>query len=177
MPKTNISLTGNYHDVSMVSLLGLSIDFKDKSISTIEKIKKNIVEMFLIPICSEQIEKAERNSMLITMYLKYLNSLPGDFTYYIRLLEYVQKNISDLKELKKIKDAQRKNGDLRVKLFRVELSPEYLLYYSIYGKPKVILESTDNKLNKIKKILEETPIEKLSFEYINDKMSTINNDK
>ena len=177
MPRTNISLTGNYDDVSVVSLLGLSIDFQDKSITTIEKIKNNIIEMFLIPICSDQVEKADRNSMLIAMYLKYLNTLPGDYTYYIKLLEYVQKNISDLKELKKIKDAQRKNGDLRVKLFRVELSPEYLLYYSIYGKPKVRLENTDTKLKSIKKILEETPIEKLSFEYINEKMLTINNDK
>lgn len=178
MPRTNITFTGN-DDTDIFSLLGVSYneECKNNNLSVIEKIKNNIINMFLIPLCSEQIEMVDRNSIVISMYLKYLNGLPGDYTYYIRLLEYIQKNISDLKELQKVRDNQRKNGDLRMKLFRVELSPEYLLYYSIYGKPKTRLIDGDNRLKDIKKILEDTPIDKLSFDYINEKILTINNGK
>ena len=99
MPRTNITFTGN-DDTDIFSLLGVSYneECKNNNLSVIEKIKNNIINMFLIPLCSEQIEMVDRNSIVISMYLKYLNGLPGDYTYYIRLLEYIQKNISDLKE-------------------------------------------------------------------------------
>lgn len=129
--------------------------------------------MFLIPLYSENIEEVYRNSPLISMYTKYLNQQPGDYTYYVRLLEYIQKNMSDLKELQKIRNHQNKEGNLRMKLFRVDLAPEYMLYYSIFGKPKTKLVNTDSKLKKIKKILEETPVEKLSYDYINEKLDSI----
>ena len=176
MPKTNISFSGN-DTIDAFSLLGIDLNFKDNSIPIIEKIKNNIIKMFLIPLCSEQIELVDKNSIIIGMYLKYLKKLPGDYSYYTRLLEYIQKNISDLKELQKIRNNQRKEGDLRVKLFRVDLSPEYLIYHSIYGKPKKKMIHGDSKLKVIKNILENTPIEKLSFDYINEKMLTINNDE
>ena len=176
MPRTNISFSGN-DDIDSFSLLGVNLDSVKDSIPIIEKIKNNIINMFLIPLCSEQIEIVARNSVVIGMYLRYLKKLPGDYSYYTRLLEYIQKNISDLKELQKIRNHQRKEGDLRVKLFRVDLSPEYLIYYSIYGKPKTKMVYGDSKLKDIKNILERTPIENLSFDYINEKMLTINNDK
>lgn len=176
MPRTNISFSGN-DDIDAFSLLGVNLDLQKDNIPIIDKIKNNIINMFLIPLCSEQIEIVDRNSVVIGMYLRYLKKLPGDYSYYTRLLEYIQKNISDLKELQKIRNNQRKEGDLRVKLFRVDLSPEYLIYYSIYGRPKKRMIHGDSKLKDIKNILEKTPIEKLSFDYINEKMLTINNDK
>lgn len=176
MPRTNISFSGN-DDIDAFSLLGINLDSQKDNIPIIDKIKNNIINMFLIPLCSEHIEIVDRNSVVIGMYLRYLKKLPGDYSYYTRLLEYIQKNISDLKELQKIRNNQRKEGDLRVKLFRVDLSPEYLIYYSIYGRPKKRMIHGDSKLKDIKNILEKTPIEKLSFDYINEKMLTINNDK
>ena len=179
MPRTNITFSGN-DEINYFSLLGINVgdlsDVKNTN-KTIEKIKTNIINMFLIPLCSEQIEVVDRNSVVIGMYLRYLKKLPGDYTYYIRLLEYIQKNISDLKELQKIRNQQSNKGDLRVKLFRVDLSPEYLIYYSIYGKPKSKMVHGDSKLKQIKNIIEKTPIENLSFDYINEKILTINNDK
>ena len=176
MPRTNISFFGN-DESSDFSLLGVSVESKSSNVPLVDKIKNNIINMFLLPLCSENIEMVDKNSVLITMYLRHLKKMPGDYTYYIRLLEYIQKNISDLKELQKIRNNQRKEGDLRVKLFRVDLSPEYLIYYSIYGRPKTRITQDDSKLKDIKNILEKTPLEKLSFDYINEKMLTINNDK
>ena len=176
MPRTNISFFGN-DESSDFSLLGVNLETKSNNVPFVDKIKNNIINMFLLPLCSENIEMVDKNSVLISMYLRHLKKMPGDYTYYIRLLEYIQKNISDLKELQKIRNSQRKEGDLRVKLFRVDLSPEYLIYYSIYGRPKTRITQDDSKLKDIKNILEKTPIEKLSFDYINEKMLTINNDK
>jgi len=176
MPRTNISFFGNDKSFDF-SLLGVSFESKTIDVSIVDKIKNNIINMFLIPLCSENIEMVDKNSVVIAMYLRHLKKMPGDYTYYIRLLEYIQKNISDLKELQKIRNSQRKEGDLRVKLFRVDLSPEYLIYYSIYGRPKTRITQDDSKLKDIKNILEKTPIEKLSFDYINNKMLSINNDK
>lgn len=154
MPRTNITLSGRHH-INAFSLLGINLDLENNKTHiigndnadiigndnahinpVIEKIKNNITEMFLIPLCSEKIDIVDKNSIFIDIYLKYLKNLPDDYTYYIRLLEYIQKNLSDIKELKNIRKNQRNQGDLRVKLFRVDLSPEYLIYYSIYGKSK-----------------------------------------
>ena len=72
MPRTNISFTGN-HTIDTFSFLGVNLQLENDNTSIIEKIKNNIINMFLLPLCSDQIEIVDKNFAIIGLYLKLLN--------------------------------------------------------------------------------------------------------
>tara|TARA_Y100000992_G_scaffold302608_1_gene277649 strand:+ start:539 stop:1099 length:561 start_codon:yes stop_codon:yes gene_type:complete len=136
--------------------------------SEIIKLKDNIANQFIVPLCNEKWQEIKENMFNVVRFQKKIKDLkliyPGvDLTVYNQILEFVINSYGqyiNLENLEKNVYKADKNNTARLvqKLKYVRLKAEYELYNLIIGKPIKNEKYDLEVIDKIKNLLKDENI-------------------
>ena len=148
------------------------------------KVKKTIIDKFIIPIHSNNWKSVKENLFLLNRVQdrikKYKNSYnEHDLDLYDYLIDFIKNYFDQHSELEKMEDKfygiNGYSSNFATILFKtpsIRLKAEYEIYNLLYGKPNKQEKETYNILY-LNKIIELLKVEDITFEEIKKEMTVI----
>ena len=134
------------------------------------KIKKTIIDKFIIPMHLNQWQSIKENYFLLDKLTVKINKYKNyyknyDLEIYDHFINFIKNYFNEHTEFQDLENKlyNTNNNNIATLLYKtpvIRLKPEYEIYNLIFGKPKKINQETYNMLhiNKIKDLLKEDDI-------------------